>query len=511
MFNIEISNLQTYKPLEKAIYHPSGELLHGEGEILTLLHTKVMKNCNINVVCMPASDEDLKLFLQTKNFQLAAIDDFRNDEELARAIYDDKGVLLLEAGIKVTKALKEKIHNRGIYTVYMRKTEDPLERISVRNYKERIKNVMEVEIDRPEISHAEISKENYSTSPRTDFTEDKLDKYIEKSANIVIPLQEPLFCKQHDYGMEESTDLKKIFSDTFYTLNSQLSQVLTSATQCKELDETILCNLSKQLLTYIIRNKDLYVSLMNLKDPYKKHIINHSIRCGLLSIAIASAMGYDVSTVIEIGYSGLMHDLGMLRVPSELVEKQEKLSPVEWLDIKRHPIHGINLLQGFERLPYTTAVVSYQNHERLNGKGYPKGRRSIFIHPFAKITQVADIYSALTSPRPYRKAYLPYYAMEEVILHASDGILDVNIVKVLLDLMSVFPVGSWVRLNNATIAKVIKANPHSYTKPVVKILYDINLKTLTPDIVNLLKQSALFIEKPVDPVVYNLVDPADTI
>lgn len=114
-------------------------------------------------------------------------------------------------------------------------------------------------------------------------------------------------------------------------------------------------------------------------------------------------------------------------------------------------------------------MVAYQMHERMDGSGYPRSLLSNRIHPYAKLAMVADTFIALTSDRPHRSAYLPYYAVSEILQEASSGRLDRHAVQAFLNTVSLFPLGSTFEMNDGRVGRVVRANDGQYTRPVVEV------------------------------------------
>ena len=152
----------------------------------------------------------------------------------------------------------------------------------------------------------------------------------------------------------------------------------------------------------------------------------------------------------------LLHDVGMLLIPEEIRFKKGRLSKDEWYEVQKHAILGMHVLEKIPNLPESALYVAYQTHERENGKGYPKQRTGRFIHAFAKIVQVADVYESLCSQRDYRPPYLPYRAMELLIKMSVRNLLSIDFVKAFLAYASLFPIGSVVELSNHCIARVVQ-------------------------------------------------------
>ena len=130
----------------------------------------------------------------------------------------------------------------------------------------------------------------------------------------------------------------------------------------------------------------------------------------------------------------------------------------------------LNLLRHrWEEIPKGSLFVAYQIHERCNGNGYPRGRSAAEIHDLAKIAAVADTYTALVMPRPHRAVLLPFYAIKIIREDVKMGLYDAGVVRALLETISVYPIGSFVQLNDERFAQVIRANRGEYVRPIVQV------------------------------------------
>ena len=141
---------------------------------------------------------------------------------------------------------------------------------------------------------------------------------------------------------------------------------------------------------------------------------------------------------------------------------------------KKHPIHTFEMLKSTSAIPRLVGLVAYQVHERPNGTGYPRCSTENSIHPFARILHVADLYIAMTMGRPFRAPLMPYAAMECLLHRAKLRWVDPVAVRGLLNVMSLFPIGSYVALSDDRVARVLRQNGHLYTSPIVQIVLDEN-------------------------------------
>ena len=201
-------------------------------------------------------------------------------------------------------------------------------------------------------------------------------------------------------------------------------------------------------------------------------IDEQSWNTAILSMALGIQMGLNRDNVRKLGIAGLVQNLGMRMIPDRILKAERPLTAIELVDVQKHPIHTVNMLQRLKGIPEMLHLVAYQVHERPDGTGYPKGRKLKSIHLFARVIHVADVYCALTAPRPHRPALMAYAAMEYLLKMARKLKVDPAVVRCLLQLLSLFPVGSYVALSDGTIGRVMHPNPNDFTKPLILRVQD---------------------------------------
>jgi PAS domain S-box-containing protein/putative nucleotidyltransferase with HDIG domain len=166
------------------------------------------------------------------------------------------------------------------------------------------------------------------------------------------------------------------------------------------------------------------------RDPYTA---GHQRRVSDLARSIATRLSLPAEQIDEIRLAALVHDLGKISVPAEILNKPGRLSPDEFSLIKDHPRVGYEIIKTID-FPWPVAEIIYQHHERLDGSGYPRGLKDGQIHPMARILAVADVVEAMLSNRPYRSAFSPQDVAEEIT--ASRGLtFDPMAVDACLDLL----------------------------------------------------------------------------
>jgi HD-GYP domain-containing protein (c-di-GMP phosphodiesterase class II) len=153
-----------------------------------------------------------------------------------------------------------------------------------------------------------------------------------------------------------------------------------------------------------------------------RDLYDHSINVSLLSMVLGRRLKLDKGRLQSLGMGALLHDVGMSKVPPEILNKTEELTEEDREQIKRHPREGHQLLSLAKNMPYDALSIVLNHHERWDGKGYPSGLRGENIPMLARLVKVVDTYDAMTSPRPYREAMAPTEAAVTLINEAGTNL-----------------------------------------------------------------------------------------
>ncbi len=230
----------------------------------------------------------------------------------------------------------------------------------------------------------------------------------------------------------------------------------------------------KEVMKSIVDELKQNRSAMNLLGTIcgvDHYVYSHSFNVALYSTAVGLKAGLSDKEIVEIGIGGLLHDVGKMAIPLEILKKPGKLTDEEYAVIKTHTELGFELLRRQDEIPLLAAHCAYQHHERLDGSGYPRGLKGDEIHHFAKIMAVCDVFDALTSDRVYRPAILPHEAME-LIYAGADSLYDKQIVEEFRNTIALYPLGLVVTLNTGEVGVVVDYNRGAPSRPVVRVLRD---------------------------------------
>jgi HD-GYP domain-containing protein (c-di-GMP phosphodiesterase class II) len=180
----------------------------------------------------------------------------------------------------------------------------------------------------------------------------------------------------------------------------------------------VLEGLVLALSTSVLHNRAALIPLVTLQS-HDAYTVTHITNVAVLSMALSSALGFGASFVHDSGTSALLHDVGKLKVPPDVLSSPTKLTEAQIVLMKRHPEDGARMLMGARRLPDLAAVVAFEHHLQFDGGGYPAVPTGWKTHIASEITHVADVYDALRSDRPYRKGLPPETAAQ--MMNADSG------------------------------------------------------------------------------------------
>ncbi|MBS7527180.1 HD-GYP domain-containing protein [Fusibacter paucivorans] len=239
----------------------------------------------------------------------------------------------------------------------------------------------------------------------------------------------------------------------------------------------------EETLPDMIRNNDVLMRLNQLKasDDYTFH---HSLRVSILASMIGKWLGYSEPEILELAEAGLLFDMGKLHIPEFLLQKPGQVTPDEFELIKKHAQFGYSILLKTRGVSNNIKYAALHHHERMDGSGYPLRLRENQIHDFAKVIMVCDVFDALISDRPYKKAISPIMAAE-YLSWTSGKLFDSKVCYVLIKKLSEFYLGKTVKLTNGDVGKIVFIEENYPTRPIVQV---------GEKFVNLIKERSINVE-----------------
>ena len=266
----------------------------------------------------------------------------------------------------------------------------------------------------------------------------------------------------------DSDKLEK--AETFYvSFLSFVENTFVKASVSNELDYKVVTKKIMDMAEYIKEDRRFLMRIIkNIEPaPEKNYLATHSVRSTILSIIIGTYLKLPNPRLIELGVAALLHEMGMLKLPSQTYLNQRALSVQEQKAIFTHPVLGYGMLKSFN-FPPAICLAALEHHERENGSGYPRRLSGDKISLYSKIIAVACSYEALSSKRPYKEAKDGYTGILELLKNEGKR-YDDTVVRALVLSLSIYPIGLYVLLSNGKKGQVVDVNPENPRFPIVQI------------------------------------------
>ncbi len=203
---------------------------------------------------------------------------------------------------------------------------------------------------------------------------------------------------------------------------------------------------------------------------YDNYTFTHMVNVSILTMGQARALGIEGRLLREFGLSALMHDIGKVRTPKEILQKPERLTEQEFVIMRRHPVEGAEILRRTPEMPILAPVVAFEHHLRLDGTGYPAGAKRSSLNLGTMICSIADVYDAMRSQRAYQQAFPTDRVL--AVLKKDDGAhFEAHLVRRFVQLLGIYPPGTLVKLSSNAVAVVTRVHAPDPYRPRVKILF----------------------------------------
>jgi HD-GYP domain-containing protein (c-di-GMP phosphodiesterase class II) len=287
-------------------------------------------------------------------------------------------------------------------------------------------------------------------------------------------------------------------TDLYMRAIDEYEKVSTDMADGQEPERAKIDAVVNQLLERIKENRNEMIQLILMGGRQERKISASVVNVTILSTIMGVVLKFTSHRLIQLATAAFLHDVGMQKVPKEILGKREKLTPEELNQIRTHPIHSYRMISKELKYPEDIGIIALQHHERWDGQGYPRHLRGEDINISSRVIAVADAYVAMINERPYRNSMIGYNAMKGV-LNDNGRHFDPKILKAFLESMGIFPIGSIVQLSNSAIGRVVEIHPEAPLRPVVELIIDEYSNTLNEREVLDLLGKKLFIVKAVDP------------
>lgn len=256
-------------------------------------------------------------------------------------------------------------------------------------------------------------------------------------------------------------------------------------------DVGALNNVMGDMADSLFRNQNAILSLWLIKQK-DEYTFMHSVNVGVFLMSFCHTLGMDQQVVIDAGTGGMLHDVGKMKVPHEIINKAGKLTDQEFALMKSHPDFGEEILSSAKGISDMTIRVANEHHERFDGTGYTKQLKGDEISRYGQMAAIVDVYDAITTDRSYHKGMESHAALKKM-LEWSKHHFNPILFQSFIQCIGIYPIGTLVRLKNGLIGVVLENNNTSLLLPIIRVIID----------------ASRFPNVPIEPKVLNLLDYAD--
>ena len=308
----------------------------------------------------------------------------------------------------------------------------------------------------------------------TPLSDDKLSELSQKMVlgGVTHIAVDPPSAQEHD--VEDEEQKKEIAKHTYERGVAVTKEVVNSVRMGRSANVKKVKRAVQGIVDQVLSNEVSLVGLTTIRD-YDEYTFTHSVNVCIFAVAIGKRLGLTRLQLYDLGLAALFHDVGKSRVPLEVLTKPGALDDDEWRIMQSHPWLGVLTLfgmRGYGDIPYRGMIVAHEHHMKVDLTGYPKAIRPRNLSVYSKIVAVADAFDAATSRRSYQTVPLqPDEVLREMWENPRRG-YDLVLVKALINLVGIYPVGTCVILDSYDVAIVHAANPDisQINRPVVRLV-----------------------------------------
>jgi HD-GYP domain-containing protein (c-di-GMP phosphodiesterase class II) len=255
-------------------------------------------------------------------------------------------------------------------------------------------------------------------------------------------------------------------------------QVMNDVRMGRSIESERVKRVVNSIVDSILRNQDALVSLTRMKS-LDEYTFVHSLDVCILSLSLARHLNLSREEMMEVGIGALLHDVGKMKLPTQVLKKPDTLSENEWVEVRKHPVYSLEIMEASQGISEPSKQLALQHHERYNGCGYPFGLKGDTIGTYGQIVGIIDFYDAVTTDRPYQKAIQPHEAIRQ-IYERGQGEFNRLMVERFIQCIGIYPFGTLVLMDTEEMGIVCGVRPEILLRPNVLAIYQ-NSRTPYPE------------------------------
>lgn len=263
---------------------------------------------------------------------------------------------------------------------------------------------------------------------------------------------------------ETWSTVRRIYSDLADFTEKLFSHFVAK----EELPQNRISEKIKETIENLRNYRGHMLRLSEIRGTEQNYIVMHTVKSTVLCLAVGQVMKLPPHRLLELGTAALLHEIGMVRLPQKLYLSDQPLNPQERKAITAHPVLGFKILRALS-FPMPVCMAVLESHERIDGNGYPRGLPAEKISMHARIIYACDSYSAQVSRRPFREARDGHASILELLKERGTA-YDDQVLRIIIHLMSVYPIGTYVELQSGSRGVVVDTNPEDARQPFVRVI-----------------------------------------
>jgi HD-GYP domain-containing protein (c-di-GMP phosphodiesterase class II) len=290
---------------------------------------------------------------------------------------------------------------------------------------------------------------------------------------------------------QEPTDDRDIAKRTFFRAVNLVEDIMTQARSGQQVNFAQAKRVVHNLVDRVIDDEQTLLELSTIHS-FDEYTYAHSVNVCVYAITIGMRLGLDRAQLSELGFGGLFHDVGKVKLPVELINKPDDYDEFDWKQMRQHPTLGAKTLltmrRTYDRSLARAIAMAFEHHLGLDSSGYPRVTRTRKPDLFSRICSIADAFDAMTSGRVYIKQPMgPDEVLRKMVLRAGTA-YDTFLLKLFINAVGVFPIGTLLLLDSNEIGVVYRNNPDDLLRPKVRVFADAHGEKEIIEIVDLTRR-----------------------